>query len=180
MSLSYWSWLVDSNRHNSTSFFFPPQISPFLVAPQNLHMLAQATRRSWACKYFIFFISVSLVCLSVQSGPFYVVAPQPPHPTHTQLHQNTVILLPLQLRGGSRVELGLYSQSSEFSYSGLGQDGLGLGFLSRHNRTLLTITTETELDNTNKSSYSMWIKGIRQSNNIANITVFIGHNEVYF
>lgn len=34
------------------------------------------------------------------------------------------------------------------TYSGLGEDGLGLGFLGRNHWTLLTISTKTELLNT--------------------------------
>ena len=66
---------------------------------------------------------------------------------------------PLQLCVGSQARVwggggggGCYVGACLMSlctYSGLGEDGLGLGFLGRHHWTLLTVSTKTELLNAN-------------------------------
>lgn len=143
--------------------------------------MVEPTRKMRAPKVFL---TVSPVCPSVQSGLFMLslfsllgmssfslvrptkhsVTPLPSPPKYWLPHPSPPFSL--QLCAGSRAGVGVSpgpfgfpvaSLMSVSTYSGLGEDGLSLGFLGRNHWTLLTISTKTELFNTHKHLKSYFV-----------------------
>ena len=146
------------------------------LLPFHSHLSIQSKSRSRVPQVFL---KVSPACPSVHRAlfmlllfsqlgvsPFSLARPTkcsghsfPPHP-------NTVsFVLPFPSSYNSVYQVGrgkvfppafgfsLVFLRSLFTHSGLGEDGLGLGFLGRHHWALLTIPTKSELVNIHRNQH---------------------------